>query len=127
MDRYKNIYDIDFGVIELVLKDFTYVSKKLYITNEYFKNKKGFIVFYAPWCKYSKKISELIIDIALSYLNIICVGAVNIENLKDNNDMLSVYANIEKYPTIKIIGLNGILEDYNKEYNIDNLIYFINS
>jgi len=125
---FKDIYSIDMGVIELKLSDFTYnnITKKLYINNKYFENKKGFIIFYSPWCTHCKKISELIIDLALANIYLFHFGAINSENIKDGNDKLFVYANITNLPTIKYIKQDSSLEDYNFAYTMDNLLYFIN-
>ena len=67
------------------------------------------------------------IELALTNINLFNFGSVNYENLEDKNDILCNYANIKSFPTIKYIGQNGELFDYNYEYNIDNLIYFINT
>jgi len=122
---YKNLYGIEFGILELKLKDFNYKNKKLYIKNDYLKN-KGFIIFYAPWCKHSKKFMELIQDLALSNINLFNFGSVNCEDIENKNDYLCMYANIKKFPTLKYINKDGIIENYNYDYNFDNLVYFIN-
>ena len=124
---YKNIYGEEKGIIELKLEDFVYKNNKLYIKNDYFNDKKGFIIFYAPWCKHCIKLSTLLIDLALSNINIFNFGAINIENIKDGNDKVSVYENISELPTIKYIKNDGTLEKYNNDYDIDNLLYFINT
>ena len=123
---FKNIYGEKKGIIELKLEDFEYKNKKLYIKNNYFNDKKGFIIFYAPWCKHCIKMSDLLIDLALSNINIFNFGAINSENIKDGNDKLCIYENINKFPTIKYINKDGTLIDYQHEYTIDNLLYFIN-
>ena len=122
---YKNLYNHDMGVIELKLKDFKYENDKLYINNKFF-NKKGFIIFYAPWCKHCNKISELIIDLALNNINTFTFGAVNSENIEEGNDKVFVYANISSLPTIKYINEENMLENYKYSYTADNLLYFIN-
>ena len=124
---YANIYGKDKAVIELVLSDFKYKNKKLYIKNKYFKDKKGLIIFYSPTCSHCLKISDLIINLALSNENLFYFGAVNAENIKDGNDYLFYYANIKNIPTIKYIKKDGLLEDYKYDYTLDNLIYYINT
>lgn len=128
-DIFSNIYGIDKGVIELTLKDFTYdkKNKKLYINNSYFNENKGIIIFYAPWCKHCVKMSDLIIDLAISNLNIFYFGSVNVENIEDGNDYLAIYGNIHNLPTIKVINEDKSLENYKFDYNIDNLIFYVNT
>ena len=124
---YKNIYSEEHGIIELTLSDFKYENDKLIINNEYFNNKPGFIIFYAPWCTHCKKISEMLIELALSNINIFNFGSVNSENINKGNDYLCLYANIKKFPTIKYINKDGTLSDYKFNYTVDNLLYFINT
>ena len=124
---FKNIYGIEKGIPELILSDFVYKDKILYINNEYFKNKKGFIIYYAPWCKHCIKISELLTELALLNFNLFNFGAVNAENIENGNDYLCIYSDIKKFPTIKCINDDGTLEDYKYDYNIDNFIYYINT
>jgi len=124
---YNNIYNIDQNIVELSLKDFIYENEKLYINHNNFKNNKGLIIFYAPWCKSCKKISELIINLSLANINLFNFGAVNYENLNDKNDILCNYANIIQFPTIKYINSDGEIINYKYEYTLDNLIYFVNT
>jgi thiol-disulfide isomerase/thioredoxin len=126
---YKNIYGDEKGIPELILKDFKYnkLNNKVYINNKYFNEKKGFIIFYAPWCEYCRKLSDIMIELALNNINYFPIGAVNIENTKDKNDYLAQYCNIKDLPTIKYITEDLTLKDYKFEYTIDNLIFFINT
>jgi thiol-disulfide isomerase/thioredoxin len=126
---FKNIYGKEKGIIELTLKDFIYnkQNEKIYINNKYFSEKKGIIIFYAPWCKHCLKISETMINLALSNINLFHFGAVNLENIKDGNDYLGIYANIKELPTLKIINEDNTLENYPFNYDIDNLIFYVNT
>ena len=123
---YNNFFGEEKGILELNLKDFIYKDKKLFINNPYFERNKGLIIFYSPFCKYCKKISDLLIKIALSHLNLFSIGSVNSENIEDGNDYVCSYANIQKFPTLKYISEEGIILDYPYDYNMDNLIYYIN-
>ena len=123
---FKNIYGEEKGIIELTLSDFIYKNKKLYINNNFF-NKKGFIIFYAPWCKHCNNISNLMLELADININIFPFGAVNSENIKDGNDYLCNYANILGFPTIFYINNDNLLLKYEYDYTSDNLIYFINT
>ena len=123
---YKDIYSLDLGVLELKLKDFEYKNDKLYIKNNYFNENKGFVIFYSPLCKHCLKIFNLYTDLALSNLNLFNFGAINGDDIDNENDYLCTYSKITKYPTLKYIKKDGTLEDYQFEYNEDNLIYFIN-
>jgi thiol-disulfide isomerase/thioredoxin len=126
---YKNIYGEEKGIIELTLKDFIYDKnkKKIYINNPYFNDKKGFVIFYAPWCEHCVHLSDMLIDIALNNINLFPFGAVNIENVEEGNDRVAIYSKIKQLPTIKYIDTDKSLKDYNFKYNADNIIYYINT
>ena len=121
----KNIYGIEKGIIELKYKDFIINKNKIKINNDFFNN-KGFIIFYAPWCKHCQDISTDLINLSNDNLYIFPIGAVNIEDIKNENHLLSKKAKIKQIPTIKYINSKGYLLDYNYDINIDNLKYFIN-
>jgi thiol-disulfide isomerase/thioredoxin len=123
---YNNIFGKEKGILELTLKDFIYKDNKLYINNSYFYQNKGLIIFYSPLCKHCSNLSETLINIALSYLNLFGIGSVNTENIKDKNDYLSLYAKITKVPTIKYINEEGLLIDYPHSYTNDNFLFYIN-
>ncbi len=124
-DNEKNIYGAEKGIPELILSDFTYKKNELFVKG--FPENKGLIVFYAPWCVHCKKLSDLMFDLAYSYMNVFTIYAVNCENVDKGNDKLCQYAEIEKYPTIKYITPDGMLKDYTNHTNPDDLIFFINS
>jgi len=124
---YENIYNLENGVLELTLSDFKYKNKKLFINNPYFSKNEGLIIFYSPWCKFCKKIAPTIMNIAIDKQNLFNFGAVNSENVKDENDILCNRADIVQYPTIMYIKKDGSLKKFKFKYNEDNLIYFVNT
>lgn len=124
---FKNIYDINKGIPELVYSDFKYKKKdkKLYINNDFFKDKRGIIIFYAPWCIHCKTLAQLMFELAAEYVNLFYFGAVNIENSEDKNDILRIYANVTTIPKVMYINDDYSLSEYKYPLTEDNLIYFI--
>ncbi len=123
---YKNLFDKQSGVIELIFDDFHISKNKLQIKNKQFKKNQGFILFYAPWCSHCKEFKKEYENLALDYLQVMPFGAVNIENVKDGNDKLRSIAQIESIPTLKIIQPDGYLADFPSNITYDNIIYYMN-
>lgn len=123
---FMNLYGGDTGITDLIYKDFTYKNEKLYITNPNFVNKKGVIVFYAAWCGHCKRLSPILIDLQNEYLNRYVIGAINIENTKDNNDELAVHADVKFLPHALFINTDNSLSTFPHSVNEENLLYFFN-
>ncbi len=126
---YEDMYGENTGIIELKYKDFTYNKKNnsLKCNHPLFKDiKKGIIIFYAPWCPHCVDMYDDIIELSINYMNIFPIAVVNIEDLKNKNDLLTSYAYVSKYPTMKVLNKNLILENYNNDLSKDNITYYIN-
>lgn len=128
-NMYDDLYGQNTGIVELKYKDFTYDKKTKSLTCNHpaFKNfKKGIIIFYAPWCNHCINMYDDIIELSINYMNIFPIAVVNIEDLKNKNDILASYAYVTKYPTMKVLNKNLILENYNNDLSKDNITYYIN-
>ncbi len=123
---YRNLFQSNNGVHELTFKDFYLDKNKLFIKNKFFPKNKGFVLFYAPWCSHCKKFKSDYENLALDYIQLFPFGAVNTENVKDENDKLRVSADVDKIPKLKIINKEGYLVDYDSNLNYDDLLYFLN-
>ncbi len=123
---YRDIFTENSGVFELKYKDFIFKNDKVYIKNNNFKNNKGFVLFYAPWCSHCKKFSPEYSDLALNYVNLFPFGAINIEDTVNKNDILRGKSKVEYIPVLKYIEKDGELKDYKSKYDYEDLLYFIN-
>jgi thiol-disulfide isomerase/thioredoxin len=123
---FKNLYDSEKGIIELINNDFEYKDKKLYIKHKDFINKKGFIIFYAAWCTHCIKLSDVMYDLQNEYINSLKFGAVNVENLNDKNDITAVNAKVSYLPHLMYINKDNSLTKYNFTINEENITFFIN-
>ena len=103
------------GVKELKMYDFSVNSLgQVIVTHADFIGKNGLIMFYASWCKYSKdpKIRALWSDLAMILGESFPIGAVNCTDYDNHNDQLAKHANVEGYPTIKLIHKDSTMELY---------------
>ncbi len=123
---YKNLFNEDNGVHELEFKDFKIENNKIFLNNMFFEKKKGFILFYAPWCSHCKEFKKEYEDLAIDYIQFFPFGSVNVENVKGENDKLRAIAQIESVPQLKFINEGGYLENFQSQYSYDDLLYFIN-
>lgn len=120
-----NLYDDNSGVIELYNKDFIKKGNKFKILNKNFKNQKGLIIIYAPWCKHCISMAPMMSEIAKIFQNRFKIGSINAENTYMKNDDLRIDMKIKQYPTLKYVSKSGILTNYTGEYDVNDLIHFI--
>ena len=121
----ENLYDEYSSVIELTNNSFIKKKDEFYLKNDFFKNKKGLIVFYAPWCGHCVNMKMTWIEISRIFKNKFSIGAVNCENKQMNNHKLRKNMKIIGYPTIKYVNKKGKIFDYNGLNSINELIVFI--
>jgi thiol-disulfide isomerase/thioredoxin len=123
---FMNLYDEKKGIPDLIYEDFYYKKKKLYIKNKNFLNNKGFVIFYAAWCSHCKKITNLMYKFKNEYMNILNIGAVNIENVKNKNDIIAFNAGVSTLPHLMYINDDNSLTKYNFSITEENIFYFLN-
>ena len=123
---FMNLYDEKKGIPNLIYEDFYYKKKKLYIKNKNFLNNKGFVIFYAAWCSHCKKITNLMYKFKNEYMNILNIGAVNIENVKNKNDIIALNAGVSTLPHLMYINDDNSLTKYNFSITEENIFYFLN-
>lgn len=121
---YQNLFMKENGVQELVFKDFHIQNKRITVKNKNFQH-RGFILFYAPWCSHCKKFQQEYENLSREYFQLFPFGAVNVENSKDGNDRLRLFANVVNIPTLMIIQKDGSLEKFNGRISYDDLMYYI--
>ena len=122
---YKNIYGNNDNVLELKYKDFKINKREISLINNNFKNNQSLIIFYAPWCSHCQKMYDDVRELSISNMYKFNIGAVNINDNKNKNYLLSDFLKIKSIPTAYIVK-NNKLENFDKELSFENLFYYIN-
>ena len=126
MDRKKkDIFAKHSMVDELIYTDFMFFKKKKLLVKEEYENKKGFVIFYVPWCKHCCKRAKMWEELACRFKNKFYISAVNCENIIKDNDLLRLKYNVKIYPTVFYVTKNGSLHKYKGVLEKDDIIYFI--
>ncbi len=60
------------------------------------------------------------------YMNILNIGAVNVENVKDKNDIVACNGNVSTLPHLMYINDDNSLTKYNFPITEENIFYFLN-
>ena len=121
--KFKDLYEIDSGVLELKYNDFIEKNKNYYLKGKNIK--EGIIIFYAPWCNHCKKMSNELKNLVSDYTNIFFIGVVNSEDITNKNDILSSIFKIKEYPTYFIIKNNKIIKLKEQFKNLDDINFYI--
>ena len=122
---YKDIYNKNDHIKEFKYKDFTIKKDKIIIKNKKFLENKSLIIFYAPWCGHCKNIAKDVRELAMTNLYKFNIGAVNISDIKNKNDLLSDFLDIQSIPTAYVIK-NRQLVKLDNPVNFETLFYYIN-
>lgn len=122
---YNNIYGNSDFVTELKYKNFKIKNKEILIKNKDFLDDKSFIIFYAPWCGHCKSMYNDVKELSISNLYKFKIGAVNINDIKNKNYLLSDFLEIKSIPSVYLIK-NKKLIKFDKDVNFENLFYYIN-
>ena len=122
-NKFKDLYDLDSGIVELKYNDFVKEEKDYYIKNKNIK--EGLLIFYAPWCVHCKKQSQELKNLINDYINKFFIGVVNVEDLKNKNDRLASIFKIKQFPTYFIIKNNKIIKLKDQFKNLDEINFYI--
>jgi thiol-disulfide isomerase/thioredoxin len=121
-----DIFGLESGVPELKNDQFIRKKKEIFLKKEIKGlNIRGLIFFYTPWCKSCEDFKYKWSEIALLFKNRFFIGAVNVENQKNKNDILRNELKITTYPTIKYVAKNGKIQKYDGTKNINEIVHFI--
>lgn len=120
-------------VIELnMMKDFQTIKSSdlngakvnVQFINPDFMDKKGLVVFYAPWCPHCATLRPSLVKLAKITKGLYPVAAINTTNEEYGNNLLKDYFNITGYPSIKFFN-EGTFTDYTGGRSVVDLLRFM--
>ena len=120
-----NFFVNDENIINLVKKDFKIKNNKIKLINKKFHKKKTLLLFYAPWCSHCKEMIPIWEEVADLFKNIIMIGAINCDDIYNDNDSLKISFGIKYYPVVKYIDESGVIEDVDQLLNKNDILYFL--